>query len=55
MTLKIDRSKVVDLLIACSAIANTFEEGTPSHDKWQNIHDELLEQLHKFDEKKLKS
>lgn len=53
MTVKIDRSKVVDLIIACSVISGTFEEGTPSYNKWKNIHDELMEQLHKFDEKNL--
>lgn len=66
MTIKIDRSHVCKLMIACSTLYNGLisealdpdtsivrkEKAYASAGMWERIHDELKEQLDAFDKKK---
>lgn len=47
--LKIRRIEICDLLIACTHCAYCFEPGSPSFQKWSDLHDKLNEQLAKLD------
>lgn len=65
MTIKIDRSHVCKLMIACSSVYNSLmkealdpdtnpdrkEKAYDSAGMWERIHDELKEQLDAFDKK----
>lgn len=65
MTIKIDRSHVCKLMIACSSLYNSLikesldpdtnpdrkERAYASAEMWERIHDELKEQLDAFDKK----
>lgn len=54
MTISIDRSGCINLMLACNEIQRTFEEaGDPaSAEKWKQMHEKLGAQLLKYDQKR---
>lgn len=46
VTVKITRRELIDLLIACNAVAYHAD---PAPNKWHKLHDKLREQLALFD------
>lgn len=48
MTVKLRRIDVCDLLLACTCAGRNTEDGG---EKWERLHDVLMEQLNAFDEK----
>ena len=51
MTLRITRSEVIDLMVACLLCSSELEADFQSHEKWDLLHDKLEHQLLDFDKK----
>lgn len=51
VTLRITRSEVIDLMVACLLCSSELEADFQRHDKWDNLHVKLEHQLQEFDEK----
>ena len=51
VTLKIKRSYVIDLLVACTACRDAALAGGEVSTKWDYLHDVIQQQLTAFDEK----
>lgn len=51
VTLRITRSEVIDLMVACLLCSSELEADFQRHDKWDLLHDKLEHQLLDFDKK----
>lgn len=51
MTVRITRSEVIDLMVACLLCIDELEADFHSHEKWDMLHAKLERQLLEFDKK----
>lgn len=51
VTLRITRSEVIDLMVACLLCSDELEADFQTHEKWDLLHAKLERQLLEFDKK----